>query len=145
MLKYNAAIMLLYHLTLLANQKTHTPSHHLLISIDRLGPSKLGLPRVLILEVLRLDCLYMSGSSGSRPVCLAKRLRISVRLMIPISLPEFRDPDMAVPDPMSWILGLAGGPVALLCACAKGLPVVDGSGVEGIEDAGDESSTSHIL
>lgn len=51
---------------------------------------------LMLLELdLRRACRASSGSWGLRPLALANRLRMSVRLMTPLSLPERLAPGIA--------------------------------------------------
>lgn len=72
---------------------------HRLISIltpEPLVESKLGLTELL--ELRRLLARWLSGLSGLSPDCLAKRFKISVRLITPVSRPEVRCPGIEAAD-----------------------------------------------
>lgn len=51
--------------------------------------------RILLELLLRLARLASSGSCGCKPLALANRFRISVRLMTPLSLPDRLAPGIA--------------------------------------------------
>jgi len=115
----------------------------------------------MLLELdLRLARLASSGSCGCRPLARAKRLRISVRLMTPLSLPDRLAPVIAeadiagatAPDPARCVGAVeltAVGPEEIIAGrgvIGEGGTRTDGvsAGVPGPEDAGDGESTTHM-
>jgi hypothetical protein len=114
----------------------------------------------ILLELLRLRArLASSGSCGCRPLTLAKRLRMSVRLITPLILPDRLAPGMADAE-----MAGATAPVPARCVGAAvftgvgpdsvwGRGVIgDGgtreagwsAGVEGPEEEGEGLSTTHM-
>jgi hypothetical protein len=128
--------------------------------LDTLSLLELSMLRRMLLELLRLRARRASsGSCGCRPLALAKRFRISVRLMTLLSLPDKLDPVMAVAE-----MAGATAPVPARCVGAVELTGVgpdtipgrgvmgDGgtrdagvsAGVGGPEEEGDGLSTTHM-
>lgn len=117
---------------------------------------------LMLLELdLRLARLASSGSWGFSPLARAKRLRMSVRLMTPLSLPERLAPGTA--EIADAEMDGATAPVAARCVGAVEVtgvgPAKPGSGVigeggttiagviagvEGPDEAGDGASTIHM-
>jgi hypothetical protein len=114
----------------------------------------------ILLELLRLRARRASsGSCGCRPLALANKFKMSVRLMTLLSLPDRLDPVMAIAD-----MAGATAPVPARCVGAVELTGVapdnmpgrgvmgDGgtrdagvsAGVGGPEEEGDGLSTTHM-
>lgn len=129
---------------------------------DTLSLLELSMLCLMLLELdLRLARRASSGSWGLSPLALANRLRISVRLMTPLSLPERLAPGMV--DIADAEIAGATAPVLARCVGAVELtgigPAIPGSGVigeggttiagviagvDGPDDAGDGASTTHM-
>lgn len=63
---------------------------------EMLSLRELSILFLMLLELdLRRACLTSSGLWGLSPLALAKRLRMSVRLITPLSLPERLAPGIA--------------------------------------------------
>lgn len=121
---------------------------------DTLSLRELSMLLRMLLELLRLRArLASSGSWGCKPLTLAKRLRMSVRLITPLSLPDRLAPGIAdaeiagatAPAPAKW----AGA--TELTDVGSGVMGDGGTrdagwsaGVDGPEDEGDGLSTTHI-
>ena len=127
---------------------------------DMLSLRELSMLVRMLLELLRLLARRASsGSCGCSPLARANTLRISVRLMTPLSLPERLAPVIALAE-----MAGATAPVPARCVGAVvftgigpdreiGSGVIgDGgtrlagwrAGVEGPEEAGDGVSTTHM-
>jgi hypothetical protein len=129
---------------------------------DTLSLLELSMLCLMLLELdLRLARRASSGSWGFSPLALANRLRISVRLMTPLSLPERLAPgivDIADAE-------IAGATVPVLARWVGAVeltgmgPAIPGSGVigeggtttagviagvDGPDDAGEGASTTHM-
>lgn len=129
---------------------------------DMLSLRALSMLLRMLLELeRRRACRASSGSWGLSPLARANRLRISVRLMTPLSLPERLAPGMA--EMADAEMAGATAPVAARCVGAVELtgvgPAMPGSGVvgeggttmagviagvEGPDEAGDGASTTHM-
>lgn len=118
------------------------------------------LARMLLELLLRLARRASSGSCGCRPLALANKLRISVKLITPLSLPDRLAPVIAeaeiagatAPVPARWLgaveLTDVGAPES---SAGRGVIGDDGTsvagvmaGVDGPDDAGDGASTTHM-
>lgn len=126
---------------------------------DTLSLLELSMLRRILLELLLLRArLASSGSCGCRPLALAKRFRISVKLMTPLSLPDklapvIADAEMAgatapVPRCVGAVELTAVGPVWI---CGRGVIGEGGTreagvsaGVEEPDGEGDGLSTTHM-
>lgn len=123
---------------------------HLLASmLFPLNESMLALMELV--ELLRRLSRCAEGSMGLRPVALAKRLRMSVRDMTPVSLPDMRAPIMAAAGTDGALWGEGGAPAPLLLEGAGGAgpPAVTKlpgpvRGVAGVLGEGDADSTIHM-
>jgi hypothetical protein len=116
--------------------------------------------RRMLLELLLLRArLASSGSCGCRPLALANRFRISVRLITPLILPDRLAPVIAeaemagatAPVPMRCVGAAEFTGVGPECACGKGVMGDGGTseagcraGVEGPEEEGEGLSTTHM-
>lgn len=127
---------------------------------ETLSLRELSMLFLILLELdLRLARRASSGSWGCKPLALAKRFRMSVRLMTPLILPDKWAPVMAdadiagatalVPARCVGAVELTGvGPLIMegMGEMGDGGTITDGvsAGVEGPEDDGDGASTTHI-
>jgi hypothetical protein len=96
------------------------------------------------LELLRRRCFRAcAGSTGVRPEVRAKRLRMSVRDVTPLSLPDRRAPGAAEADTVGEGKAIDPGEDAM----SGGGTVTAGwdTGVCGTLEAGLGASTTHIL
>lgn len=114
--------------------------------LDPLAESKLGLIDELELR-LRRERLSL-GLNGFSPDWRAKRFRISVKEMTPVSRPEIRAPGRADAETAGKAADNAGdtGPDPD-CGGDTTACVIDGvaSGVAGVDGDGEAASTTHIL
>jgi hypothetical protein len=106
--------------------------------------------------LLRRAWRASSGSCGFRPLALANRFKISVRLITPLSLPlkvapDIADAEIAGAAVLSCLIGVVV--VALMKDAELGRGVIGeggtriagvAAGVGGPEDAGDGVSTTHM-
>lgn len=99
--------------------------------------------RTELLELLRLLARCSLGSVGLKPVVLANKLRISVRVTTPMRRPDSPDPGRDAPEGEgNWF------PSSDVCEVdgVLGTTIVGASrGVAGAEGEGDADSTIHIL
>jgi len=115
--------------------------------------------RILLELLLRRARLASSGSWGCRPLALANKFRISVRLMTPLSLPDRLAPVIAeaemagttAPVPARCVGAIELTGVGPENDCGSGVMGEGGTrevgcsaGVEGPEDEGEGLSTTHM-
>lgn len=102
------------------------------------------LGRIELLELLRRRARCSPGSVGCSPVDRANMLRMSVREITPLSLPEMRAPGIADAGTAEAVAGEGGAALAGI----GGGPLIDPwggiKGVAGAEGEGDADSTTHI-
>jgi hypothetical protein len=111
------------------------------------------LRRMLELLLRRLARRASSGSCGLRPLTLANRFRISVRLITPLSLPDRLAPGIADAEMAGAAAPESGDCDAIGVGIAAGSGVTGDegtntagamAGVGGPDDAGEGASTTHI-
>lgn len=102
------------------------------------------LARIELLELLRRLARWAPGSKGCSPVDLANVLRISVREITPLSLPDIRAPIMAEAGTAEPGCGDGGAALGAAAGGPPGKPPGPVNGVAGAVGEGDADSTTHM-